>query len=369
MARRASRPAKAWHSRARAVTSCAHVTRVAVVGLLLAGCSRGHAEARAGTLAYVSNETAGEIDVIDVERAQLVERIPVGKRPRGLKLSADGRTLFVALSGSPIGGPHVDESKLPPPDRAADGIAVLDLQARKVQRTIPSGNDPESFDLSRDGQRLYVSNEDSGELSIVDVAAGRVRRRLPVGGEPEGVAVRPDGAFVYVTSEADGQVAVVDTRSESVIARIPVGPRPRTILFTPDSKMAFVSVEQGASVAFIDAQAHRLLAQVPIPDGLGHFWPMGLALSRDGRKLHVSGGRGRAVARIDVGERQVETTLREVGQRPWGLAGSSDGHTLIAANGPSHDVSLIDVATGNVRARVTTGGSPWGVIVAEARAP
>ena len=40
--------------------------------------------------------------------------IAVGKRPRGIKLSRDGTRLFVALSGSPMRRPGVDESKLPP---------------------------------------------------------------------------------------------------------------------------------------------------------------------------------------------------------------------------------------------------------------
>ena len=63
-------------------------------------------------------------------------RIPVGKRPRGIKLSRDGKTLYVALSGSPRGGPGVDESKLPPADRAADGVGVVDVASRKLVRTL-----------------------------------------------------------------------------------------------------------------------------------------------------------------------------------------------------------------------------------------
>ena len=84
----------------------------------------------------------------------------MGKRPRGVKVSHDGKTLYVALSGSPRGGPGVDESKLPPPDRSADGVGVVDLVARKLVRTLPSGQDPESFDLSQDGKHAFVSNEE-----------------------------------------------------------------------------------------------------------------------------------------------------------------------------------------------------------------
>ena len=67
----------------------------------------------AGPRLYVSDETGGIVVVIDPESGQIVERIAVGKRPRGLRISRDGRQLLVALSGNPIAGPGVDESKLP----------------------------------------------------------------------------------------------------------------------------------------------------------------------------------------------------------------------------------------------------------------
>ena len=41
----------------------------------------------------------------------------LGKRPRGIRVSPDRTQLYIALSGSPISPPGVDESKLPPPDR------------------------------------------------------------------------------------------------------------------------------------------------------------------------------------------------------------------------------------------------------------
>ena len=68
---------------------------------------------------YVTNERSGELSVVDVDSREVVATVELGKRPRGMQLSPDGRRLYVALSGSAIGGPHVDESALPPPDKAA----------------------------------------------------------------------------------------------------------------------------------------------------------------------------------------------------------------------------------------------------------
>jgi PQQ-dependent catabolism-associated beta-propeller protein len=342
-----------------------HCTRRSLLVLLalfpawaLLGCKKKAAP----ELVYVSAEASGEVVVIDPKNGSIVTRIPVGKRPRGLKLSPDGKTLYVALSGSPRSGPNVDESTLPPADRAADGVGVIDLAQHKLLHTLPSGQDPESFDLSLDGKTLYISNEETSELSVLDIAGKKVTHRVPVGGEPEGVSVRPDGKVVYVTSEADSAVFVVDTHSLSVVGRIATGLRPRSIAFSRDSKLALVTNEMGSSVTLVDAEKHAVLGTIAM-EGSPPARPMGTVLSADGDRLFVSTGRGGAVAVIDLTKRMLSQTWAGVGTRPWGIALSRDGKRLFTANGPSDDVSMIDVSSGKVSQRVKVGGSPWGVVV------
>ena len=54
---------------------------------------------------YVSNERSGDVSVIDPATSKVMATIPVGKRPRGIHATADGRRVFVALSGTPIAPP------------------------------------------------------------------------------------------------------------------------------------------------------------------------------------------------------------------------------------------------------------------------
>src|SRR5690606_39229664 len=50
----------------------------------------------------VTNERSGDLSVIDGATREVLATLPLGKRPRGLKISPDGKLLYVALSGSPI---------------------------------------------------------------------------------------------------------------------------------------------------------------------------------------------------------------------------------------------------------------------------
>lgn len=335
----------------------------AVAALLVAASSVGCSKKPDPKLLYISAEVSGEVIVVDPEFASVLARIPVGKRPRGLKVSRDGRTLYVALSGSPRGGPNVDESKLPPADRSADGIGVVDLVERKLVRTLESGQDPETFDISLDGKTLYVSNEETATLSVLDIPSGKVVRKVPVGEEPEGVSLRPDGKVVYVTSEQGSKVTAIDTTSFAVVADIAAGMRPRVIAFSKDGNTGFVSNEFGGTLTAFDAKKNVALGTVKIeaksPKGER---PMGLVVSPDGSKLFVSTGRGGAVAVVDVAKREMTSLIQDVGERPWGIAVSDDGKRVFTANGPSNDVSIIDLSSGKIEKKVELGGGPWGLV-------
>jgi YVTN family beta-propeller protein len=330
---------------------------------LMASCLVGCHKKPDPKLLYVSAEGSGEVIVVDPEFASVLARIKVGKRPRGLKVSRDGRFLYVALSGSPRGGPNLDESKLPPPDRSADGIGVVDLVERKLVRTLPSGQDPESFDLSKDGKTLFVSNEETAELSVLDLESGKIIRRVPVGKEPEGVSVRPDGKAVYVTSEQDSKVTAIDTTSFAVIAEIQAGLRPRAVAFSKDGSIAFVSNEFGGTLTAFDPRTNQVLTTVPIeaktPAGQR---PMGLVFAPDDKRLFVSTGRGGGVAVVDIAKRDFERIIDGVGARPWGIAISADGKHVFTANGPSDDLGIVDALAGKVEKKVPLGGQPWGVV-------
>ncbi len=313
---------------------------------------------------YVSDERGGNVVIVDPQSAAVIARIPVGKRPRGIQVSPDGARVYVALSGSPMGGPNVDESKLPPPDRRYDGIGVVELKSQKLSSTLQSGADPETFALSRGGRSLYVSNEDTGQLSEVDLVKGAVTRTVAVGSEPEGVAVSADERIVYVTCETSNSVYVVDAKDMKVLAQIPTDKRPRAILLLPASHRGYVTNEFGGSLTVFSTEDYKVVRSISLGDPQV-VRPMGI-VSPDGRYLYVTTGRYGAVLEVDAQDGRVTRTFPKVGQRPWGIALSHDGLKAYTANGPSGDVSVVDLKSGHVDARIPVGGSPWGIAVARA---
>lgn len=327
-------------------------------------------------LVFVSNERSGDVTVIDATTDAVVATFPVGKRPRGIHVTPDGKRLFVTLSGSPRMAPGVDENRASA-DKTADGLAVIDAATRKLIDRWHVGSDPEQFAISRDGKFAFIANEDEASASIIDLSSGQSRGKIKVSEEPEGVGVNPRNGEVYVTCEEKGEVFAIDPDAQRVIAKIDTGGRPRSIAFLPDGSRAYVACESGGYVAVIDAQSHKLLSKIQLPQG---SLPMGTAISKDGKELYVSTGRGNAVAIIDTqklngqgspllsarGEREGEESIVAiipVGNRAWGIALDPSGTKLYTANGASNDISVVDLKSRKELRRIKVGDGPWGIAV------
>jgi YVTN family beta-propeller protein len=164
------------------VTNLNHLLLPACLVAFCTGCSTTApvqpAEKKAPTESfspriYVTNEVSGDMTVIDSGTYETIATVPLGKRPRGIRASPDRKTIYVALSGSPIAGPGVDERTLPPPDKSADGIGVFDVAQNNVVRIIKGGSDPENFKSKK------VETAGPGKLKVTgDLTINAVTRQV-----------------------------------------------------------------------------------------------------------------------------------------------------------------------------------------------
>jgi PQQ-dependent catabolism-associated beta-propeller protein len=295
---------------------------------------------------YVSNELDNTISVVDGSSLEVTETIPVGRRPRGLALSADRKSLFVA-SG--------DDNR----------VDVIDLAARKEVRSLQSGPDPELFVVAPDGKRLFIANENDNLVSVMDVASGKITGEVPVGVEPEGMAIDATGAEVLCTSETTSMVHMIDAHSLGLIDNLLVDTRPRFAAYSPDGKQIWVSSEIRGTVTVFDRathrQIHKIAFSVPGVDA-ELVQAVGFVLTGDGAHAYVALGPANRVAEVDAHSFVIER-LYLVGQRVWHVALSADEKRLYTANGNSSDISVIDIKNHEVLKSLGVGRGPWGVVV------
>jgi len=304
------------------------------------------AAAAQGT-AYVSSEKDDALTLIDTQTLAVKGTLPTCKRGRHIQRMPDGN-LMVACTDS----------------NAAD---IIDPATGKSVRRVPLGDEPEAFDLSPDGKTIYVSNEDEGEASFIDAASGKKLQAVKVGKEPEGVKLSADGKTLYVTSEVASLVHVIDVATAKVVKNVKVGKRPRRMAITPDGKELWVTNELDASVSIVSTADHSVIGSIKFAvkgARAEDISPVGITMTRDGKRAFVSLGKANHVAFVDVPGRKV-TDLVLVGKRAWNVTLDKAEARLWVVNGLSDDVTVIDVAAAKAIKSIPVGRVPYGLVVVE----
>jgi YVTN family beta-propeller protein len=180
-------------------------------------------------VAELGNDTVG---VVDVKAGKLIRTISGLKEPQGVGYVPATDTLYVANArdgtvqlfrgehytpgdaarlGSDADNIRVDAatSKLFV-GYGGGGLAVIDPASVSKAEDIPLPGHPESFQLARDGPRIYVNIPGAGMIGVVDRATGRLIARWAV--------PNMGGNFAMALDEARGQVIVAFRHPAKLVA-------------------------------------------------------------------------------------------------------------------------------------------------------
>ncbi|MDR2170068.1 MAG: hypothetical protein LBP59_08000 [Planctomycetaceae bacterium] len=140
------------------------------------------------TKIYIANYDGNEINVLDVKTDKISGAIPLGKKPNGIILSADGKTLY-ATSGSYNGV-----------------VQAIDLSAAKVIAEVITGHTPTNGVATPDGKKLFVCNKFNADVSEFDLPELKLVRKIKTVREPCGAVITPDGKKIYVINKLPNDI-------------------------------------------------------------------------------------------------------------------------------------------------------------------
>lgn len=202
--------------------------------------------------------------------------------PSGLRVSADGKRLYVALNLS---------------NRAAE----LDTATGRVLRTWNVGVAP--YDVELVGQKLYVSNwggrrpgpgdltgpagrgttvrvdpvrhiASEGSVSVIDLQADRVTQELLTGLHASALACSPNGRWLVVANAGSDTLSVIDTRSDEIVETIWTrqnpgdlfGASPNALAFAPSGKRLYVcnGSQNAVGVITFAPKKSELIGLIPV---------------------------------------------------------------------------------------------------------
>jgi DNA-binding beta-propeller fold protein YncE len=167
---------------------------------------------------FVTNESDNSITVHDMNSGELLKSIPVGKygeRPRGIKISPDGKTIVTTLE-------------------YADKMLVLNDKF-EVIKEVPTGKTPYGVSFDRAGNRIFVAANKEKVLQVFNAKTFEKIKDIPTGDRCWHFTFTPDDQQILLACGKSNEIVVIDANKLIVTKRISDKDMPWGIVTYPKS--------------------------------------------------------------------------------------------------------------------------------------
>ena len=242
-----------------------------------------------GSKVYITNSGDNTVSVINTATNTVTATIPVGITPKALFVSPDGSKVYVASTGGSTGGTTLD---------------VINTATNTVTATITVGTGPGGVCVSPNGNTVYVTNGLSNTISVINSSSNTVSATIQTSTTPIGISISPNGSTLYVVGASGNLVSVINTTTNTVTATITVGSDPQEVLFSPDGSKAYVTNRESNTLSVINTSNNTVSASVVVGS-----WPYGVSVSPDGSIVYVTNMSSNTVSVINSATNTVSTTI------------------------------------------------------------
>jgi YVTN family beta-propeller protein len=189
------------------------------------------------------------VTVIDHGQGKIESTIPVGKSPSRVVIDTQADQALVTNFNSA-------------------NMVVIDLNARKVVKTIALKNGPLGIELLGNPRRAVVACQYDMMMVSVDLEKDAVDKELVVGRYLSEVAANPVTGQVLVGNPSNnGIVAVYDLAQNAVLTTVPVGAGPLSLAVYPKRNVALVAEYNAGTVSVLDIGTSRVIRSIKVADG------------------------------------------------------------------------------------------------------
>jgi DNA-binding beta-propeller fold protein YncE len=216
-------------------------------------------------MAALGNDTIEVLDTSVPRRIQTIRGVP---EPQGVLFVPSANRLFVASGRD-------------------GGVRVFDGTTLKALLTVPFGDDADNLRLDPASGRIWVGYG-AGALAAMGTD-GVKAADIPVGGHPESFQLEKNGSRIFVNVPNAAKIAVVDRTRRAVIANWTTGDATANYPMTLDEghQRLFVVCRHPARLLVLDTTTGAIVTTRPtVGDADDVFYDAAA------RRIYVSGGEG-----------------------------------------------------------------------------
>jgi YVTN family beta-propeller protein len=296
---------------------------------------QGMAVSADGRLLYVAASGSHRLLEVDLKAGEVVRDVPVPGRPHGVALSPDGSTLAISC-------------------RDADEVVLLDTRTLSVQRVLEARSEPLELVFAAAGDRLFVAAARTDDILILSLDGAHQPSRVLAGNEPYALAVSGDRSLLAVSNRLArpgvpgrvpaSEITLVELETGRVARRwdLPSAHLSEGVAVAPDGSFVLASAVQtrnllpltqvargavmNSALAFVELSPGSRPQLFPLAEANNYYAdPSGVALTPDANRAFVAHGGARTVTAVDVAAMR-----RMARQDPSALEGLS--HDLEASS-------------------------------------
>jgi DNA-binding beta-propeller fold protein YncE len=207
--------------------------------------------------------------------------------------------------------------------------------------------------MAPEGGRLFATMPDINRVAVVDLNAFLVEKSVDVDGSPNQIALEPGGERVWVTLGGDAGVAVIDTATLEM-ETIETGATTGAIAFSNPGDRALIGTDEGLLI--FDTATRREVGRTRLPGAA----VAGAVSTATGDAYLVQPEPG-AISILDVGKAAETARLRvDPGVSEIGI--SPDGRWGVAVNPEAEKAYILEIAHRRITHEIPVLGAPNQVV-------
>ncbi len=257
---------------------------------------------------------ADSVGFYEADSGKPVAHVHVGVKPHEFNVSADRRWLFVTMYGL---------DTYTQTEAGGNTIAIIDLKTRKVVGEVSTGEYRRPHGIERGKSGLfYVSTEIPAAVHVFDGGKRRILHSIPITGkQPHMLVVSEDETTAWTADSGSGTVSIVSLTEKKQVGQIQAGGVPMGLALSKDEKRLFLAGRSDNKVTEI-IRTRKIVRQLDVPGQ-----PARLLLTRGDTFLLASLIGSGELSVIDPGQWK-EVKRVKVGGRCEGMMLSPDGESV-----------------------------------------
>ena len=177
-----------------------------IVGAISTGQSESHmlALSHDGLRGYTANVGPGTVSVLDIPNRKLLTILPISNNTQRISITPDDRWVFTA-------------------DQTQPRLAAIDTRTNQVAHWVALPGIAYGTAPTLDGKFLLVTIPTLNKLAVVDIAAMKVIRSIDTPADPEEVLSQPGNKTAWISSVASHTESQLDLATWQITQKIETG--------------------------------------------------------------------------------------------------------------------------------------------------